>query len=599
MRCGIFPLRLKHFTIILLFIIMQYAPPSFGANKPTWLYEHPKISDAQTLSHRFTDSRSVAPVIIHYRFPEKISAPGNLKSEKNRLKLRNMIHEARGKISGFLTKNTVQVNHHFDYMPVFAASVSLETLKILAENPDIVSIAPDRIIHPHTSQGIPLMNASAVRNVYGGEGVSIAICDTGIDYSHEYLGNGGFPNSKVIGGYDFGGSNPNNPYGHDSDPMDTIGHGTSCAGIAAGNVANDGDYIGGVAPMAKLYALKISADGSSSAYESDLLAAWEWCISHKNSDPDNPIVVISTSYGGGQFSGTCDTVNSAVTRAASNVINAGICLFASSGNDGYCGYLAWPACISHVISVGAVFDESISGNPGFCVDSSSCAENKVYYTGCATEYVAWTYSPGAGQVIPFTNVSEALDFFAPSYAASTPDLGGGLETTFSGTSAACPYAAGIAAVIQAGRKSVTGVFLDPSQVKMMMKGFGVPITYDPSGDDGDITRPLPDLASTDIDGDTIPSGWEIEYFGTLEEDGDGDYDVDELSNLMEYQIGTNPADRDTDDDGYSDGMEISAGTDPLDPASHVSEVTAAGWPAMAASMLLLFFFGCLFYKRDI
>ncbi|MBC8417309.1 MAG: S8 family serine peptidase, partial [Desulfobacterales bacterium] len=94
------------------------------------------------------------------------------------------------------------------------------------------------------------MNASTTRSTYNGSGLAIAICDTGIDYTHSKLGNGGFPNSKVIGGYDFG--------DNDSNPMDLEGHGTACAGIAAGDLGTVGDYIGGVAYGAKLYALKIS-----------------------------------------------------------------------------------------------------------------------------------------------------------------------------------------------------------------------------------------------------------------------------------------------------------------------------------------------------
>ena len=96
--------------------------------------------------------------------------------------------------------------------------------------------------------GIPLMNAAEARNSYSGSGLSIAICDTGIDYTHPKLGGGGFPNTKVIGGYDTGQD--------DADPMDGNGHGTGCAGIAAGDMGNAGDYIGGVYYGARLYALK-------------------------------------------------------------------------------------------------------------------------------------------------------------------------------------------------------------------------------------------------------------------------------------------------------------------------------------------------------
>jgi subtilisin family serine protease len=78
------------------------------------------------------------------------------------------------------------------------------------------------------------------RPVYNGSGISIAIVDSGVDYNHPRLGGGGFPNSKVIGGYDTG--------DRDNDPAPSDeAHGTACAGIAAGGLGTFGDYIGGVA----------------------------------------------------------------------------------------------------------------------------------------------------------------------------------------------------------------------------------------------------------------------------------------------------------------------------------------------------------------
>ena len=46
-----------------------------------------------------------------------------------------------------------------------------------------------------------------------------------------------------------------------------------------------------------------------------------------------------------------------------------------------------------------------------------------------------------------------------------------------------------------------------------------------------------------------------------------DNDGDDLNNLAEFVIGTNPVNADTDGDGYNDNVEILAGSDPLDPLS--------------------------------
>src|SRR5262249_9001801 len=44
-----------------------------------------------------------------------------------------------------------------------------------------------------------------------------------------------------------------------------------------------------------------------------------------------------------------------------------------------------------------------------------------------------------------------------------------------------------------------------------------------------------------------------------------DPDGDGLTNLQEYQHGTDPNNPDTDGDGIPDGMEVAQGTNPLDP----------------------------------
>lgn len=70
----------------------------------------------------------------------------------------------------------------------------------------------------------------------------------------------------------------------------------------------------------------------------------------------------------------------------------------------------------------------------------------------------------------------------------------------------------------------------------------------------------------------IPASWLVGYFGsgygtnsTAAPGADSDHDG--LSNLQEYQAGTDPTMVDTDGDGINDGDEVLAGTDPLDAGS--------------------------------
>ena len=66
------------------------------------------------------------------------------------------------------------------------------------------------------------------------------------------------------------------------------------------------------------------------------------------------------------------------------------------------------------------------------------------------------------------------------------------------------------------------------------------------------------LASSDSDSDEIPDTWETLHWPSDDpnmHDPNDDPDSDALSNLIEYQIGTDPNDSDTDDDGMPDGWE--------------------------------------------
>ena len=71
----------------------------------------------------------------------------------------------------------------------------------------------------------------------------------------------------------------------------------------------------------------------------------------------------------------------------------------------------------------------------------------------------------------------------------------------------------------------------------------------------------------DTDSDGLDDAWEMANFGNLSQGPSDDPDGDGLTNLEEYQRGTNPINPDTDGDGINDGVEVAAGTDPLNPAS--------------------------------
>lgn len=430
-----------------------------------------KLTDPEKITAPFEQGEMFARVVVNLKQPEEILAKTNWRSQKSLSILREEIRRHQKQVFSTLTQNDFLLRHRFENITSFSGEVSLAGLQKLTNDPRVKSIEPTFLLEPHLQQGINLMNAAATRNTNSGQGVSIAICDTGIDYTHPALGAGGFPNSKVIGGYDTG--------DNDSNPIpEGQAHGTCCAGIAAGNNTNVGDYIGGVANGAKLYALKITSGSSGSAYNSDIAAAWDWCVTHQYDDIANPIMVISTSFGGGRYFNSCDGVSSILTNAANNAVAAGITVLASSGNDGYCDAISSPACISNIISVGAVYDAAF-GTYYPCLTAESCA-TKTYSpsSGCPDNYYA-TDITAADKVTSYSNTASFLDMLAPSNRAYTTDIAnsagystGDYYTSFGGTSAACPYAAGAVAILQSAAKAIIGDYLTPDEIRNLLATTG-------------------------------------------------------------------------------------------------------------------------------
>ncbi|WSJ90945.1 S8 family serine peptidase [Streptomyces sp. NBC_01304] len=197
-----------------------------------------------------------------------------------------------------------------------------------------------------TDDSVPLIGAPDVwkrkdpaGNGADGKGVTVAVLDSGVDYSHPDLGGGFGEGHKVVAGYDF--------VNGDGDPMDDHGHGTHVAGIIAGKAAAKGG-VTGVAPGATLTAYKVmGADGGGNT--SDIVAGIEAAI-----DPANPhrADVINMSIGG-PGDGT-DPLGLAATAAT----RAGVVVVASAGNEGPDrGTVGSPAAAEGVIAVGA----SVSG----------------------------------------------------------------------------------------------------------------------------------------------------------------------------------------------------------------------------------------------
>jgi len=402
------------------------------------------VIDANNLYGQFAAGKEKVDVIVTLVDPVETRRSTDWNSAESVAALRAEIADLQTTVLAELTPAEFTPRHIYENIPAFSGQITAEGLAKLLDNPFVAHIEPVRYAKPALAQAIPLANALEVRKVYDGTGVAVAVVDTGVDYTHPMLGGGGFPNSKVIGGYDTG--------SNDADPMPVeAAHGTCVAGIAAGQLGNVGDYIGGVAYGAKIYALKAAEDASDFFAFDALLAAWDWCITHRNDDPANPILAINNSWAlwGVPFDNTddADAFSPAFTIAADTAVAAGITILAASGNDGFAGQgITWPAAMSKVISIGAVYDTT-------------------------------------DEVTEYSNTAEILDILAPADPVYTTDIVGppGYDPGdyfpyFNGTSSACPFASGCVASLQSAAYAKFGTYLAPAVVRELLVSTGDPVT---------------------------------------------------------------------------------------------------------------------------
>jgi minor extracellular serine protease Vpr len=252
-------------------------------------------------------------------------------------------------------------------------------LLAIADLPNVTSVA--RVArHEMTNEtSVPFVGAPNVWGASGtGEGVSIAVIDSGIDYLHANFGGPGtieafenndgtivepgtFPTLKVVGGtdlvgdaYDASSDDPdiNTPM-PDPDPLDCNGHGSHVAGSAAGNGVPD--RIGeGVAPGSVLYAIRVfGCDGSSDVVSEAIEFAMD---PDGDETTDDSVDVINMSLGS-DFGDPNDP--SAIT--SQTAVDLGVIVVVSAGNDGNAvSYVhGSPAVAPGVISVAAIHDAGV------------------------------------------------------------------------------------------------------------------------------------------------------------------------------------------------------------------------------------------------
>ncbi len=226
------------------------------------------------------------------------------------------------------------------------ASVPVLLEPVLAALPGI-TVTPDLSISvgsttlstgPHTPSDAFLQQTGSTRLASGGDtgqGVTVAVLDTGIDNLPDFAG-------RLVGGVDL--TNGNNPY------QDSYGHGTFVAGLIAGNGASSKGRYSGEAPGARLVSIKVAgADGVT--HLSTLISGLQWAVDHQRT---YGIKVLNISLG---FQPGQSTVRNPLDQAVEATWNSGIAVVVSAGNAGpFNGTILSPGDDPLVITAGALDD---------------------------------------------------------------------------------------------------------------------------------------------------------------------------------------------------------------------------------------------------
>ncbi|HEX2176878.1 MAG TPA: S8 family serine peptidase [Nocardioidaceae bacterium] len=280
---------------------------------------------------------------------------------------------------------------------------------------------------------------------YTGQGVGVALVDTGV------VPVKGLTSGNVVNGADLSFESQSGEHRH----YDTFGHGTHMAGIIAGDEPRR--LLGpapfqGVAPDAKLTSIKVAAhDGAADV--SQVIAAIDWVVEHRNDDPRNPIRVLNLSYG---TDGVQDYRVDPLTHAVENAWRAGIVVVVSGGNEGF-GHtkLNNPAYDPHVLTVGAADTKGTRSTRDDTIPEFSSrgdAERRVDVT-----------APGRS-IVSLRDPGSYLDTAHPKARVDDRFFKG------SGSSQAAAVVSGAVALLLEQRPSLT-----PDQVKALLRSTAAPM----------------------------------------------------------------------------------------------------------------------------
>lgn len=314
------------------------------------------------------------------------------------------------------------------------------------------------------TQNITMVNADDVWELgFTGEGVVVAVVDTGVNYNHvdlaDHLWDGGpeFPNH----GY--------NTYSNNNNPMDGNGHGTHCSGTVCGDGTSG--LSTGMAPNATLMCVKCLSDGGNGDANT-ISSGMEFAVEHYAD-------VMSLSLG---IPSSSVSERTMLRQTCVNALEAGVIAAIAVGNEGNQEWMypipnnvrvpgscpppwlhpeqeeANPGQLSCVVAIGAVNYNDVAAN--------FTSHGPVTWTN--TEYNDYPYQPEIGLIRP--------DVCAPGVGVISADFSNiNGHVSMDGTSMATPCAAGVMCLALSKNPDLT-----PAEISMLFETTAVKLSENKS-----------------------------------------------------------------------------------------------------------------------